>query len=154
MFRTAVHENPNLSDIDRFNYLRSYREGPPYAAINGFPLTGTNYHNAIELLQEQFGNRQIIISSHVEKLLQLTPVVSSADIKKVRILYDLIEVHCRGLNGLGVTAESFGSILVPVLLSTTEKALIGQQLKRRSYLQCNWLYNYSIFVTIYICHVR
>ena len=47
----------------------------------------------------------------------MTPVVSSADIKKVRILYDLIEVHCRGLNGLGVTAESYGSILVPVLLS-------------------------------------
>ena len=68
-FKTAVHEDPNLSDIDRFNYLRSYLERPPYAAINGFPLTGTNYHNAIELLQERFGNRQIIISSHVEKLL-------------------------------------------------------------------------------------
>ena len=50
--RTAVHENPNLSDIDRVNYLRSYLEGPPYAAINSFPSTGTNYHNAIELLQE------------------------------------------------------------------------------------------------------
>ena len=35
-FRTAVHENPNLSDIDRFKYLRSYLEGPPYAAINVF----------------------------------------------------------------------------------------------------------------------
>ena len=68
-FKTAVHEDPNLSNIDRFNYLRSYLERPPYAAINGLPLTGTNYHNAIELLQERFGNRQIIISLHVEKLL-------------------------------------------------------------------------------------
>ena len=51
-------------------------------------------------------------------MLQLTPVVSSANIKKVRIiLYDLIEVLCRGLNGLGVTVELYGSILVPVLLS-------------------------------------
>ena len=41
---------------------------------------------------------------------------SSADIKQVRRLYDNIEQNCRGLKALGVTSESYGALLVPVLL--------------------------------------
>ena len=116
-FRTSIHENKNLNNVDRFNYLRSYLEGPALAAIAGFSLTEANYHNATELLITRFGNKQCIISSHVEQLLKLPNVVSSGDTRKVRKLYDTIETHTRGLQGLGVNAESYGSFLVPILLS-------------------------------------
>ena len=102
--------------MDHFNYLCSYLEGPALAAIARFSSTETNYHNAIELLITCFGNKQCIISSHVEQLLKLPDVVSLGDTQKVRKLYDTIETHTRGSQGLGRNAESYGSFLVPILL--------------------------------------
>jgi len=32
-FESSVHSNPHLTDIDRFNYLKSLLEGPAYEAI-------------------------------------------------------------------------------------------------------------------------
>ena len=83
--------------MDRFNYLRSYLEGPALAAIAGFLLTEANYHNAIELLITRFGNKQCIISSHVEQLLKLPNAVSSRDTQKVKKLLKLIHVDYKDL---------------------------------------------------------
>lgn len=50
-------------------------------------------------------------------LLNVEPVTSSHNIKGLRHLYDLVESHTRSLKSLGVTAESYGSLLSPVLLN-------------------------------------
>jgi len=55
-------------------------EGAALAAISGLSLTESNYKNAIEILTERFGNEQLIISSHMEALLQLPAVTSITDI--------------------------------------------------------------------------
>ena len=80
-------------------------------------MVALNSKVAIELLITRFGHKQCIISSHVEQLLKLPNVVSSGDTRKVRKLYDTIETHTRGLQRLGVNAESYPSFLVPILLS-------------------------------------
>ena len=49
--------------------------------------------------------------------LKLPNFVSSGDTREVRKLYDTIETHTSGLQGLRVNAESYGSFLVPILLS-------------------------------------
>ena len=61
-FRSSVHENPELHDIDKFNCLKSLLGGS--ATITGLPLTSDNCTEAIELLTKRFGNKQVIISSH------------------------------------------------------------------------------------------
>ena len=48
--------------------------------------------------------------------MKITPLNSNADIKPVRRLYDNIEQNCRGLKAPGATLESYGTLLVPVLL--------------------------------------
>ena len=51
-FRSAVHEN-----TDVFNYLKGLLNGSAAATITGLPLTDANYHAAIELLKNRFGNK-------------------------------------------------------------------------------------------------
>ena len=115
-FRSSVHENSGLNDIDRFVHLRSLVEGTAYDTIAGLTLTSANYKVAVDLLKQRFGQRQLTINCHMENLMKITTLNSSADIKRVRRLYDNIEQNCRGLKALGVTSESYGPLLVPVLL--------------------------------------
>ena len=56
-FKSAVHENPELNNINKFNYLKSLLKGSTAATIAGLPLTDANFDAAIELLTDQFGNK-------------------------------------------------------------------------------------------------
>lgn len=108
-FRSAVHENPELHNIDKFNYLKSLLKGSAAATIAGLPLTDDNYESAIELLTNRFANKQVIISSHMDALLRLPSLGSTTDVRKLRQSYDEIEAHVRGLQALEVPTESYGS---------------------------------------------
>jgi hypothetical protein len=65
-FSAAVHENDDVSKVDKFNNLRSLLDGVAASAIQGFSLTKENYDAAIELLKDRFANTQIIVSSHMD----------------------------------------------------------------------------------------
>lgn len=131
-FRSAVHENTEVHDIDKFNYLKSLLNGSAAATIAGLPLTDANYNAAIELLKNRFGNKQVIISSHMDGLLKLTPLGNTSDVRKLRQTYDEIEAHVRGLQALEVPTESYGSFLVPVLMTKIPediRLLVGREMK-------------------------
>jgi hypothetical protein len=70
-FKSAVHENTTLSLVEKFNYLISLLEGTASRTIQGLTLTEANYHSAIELLKERFGQPQQIISAHMDELLKI-----------------------------------------------------------------------------------
>ena len=122
-FESSIHNNRELSDIDRFNYLHSLLEGPALEAISGLKLTTANYSAAIAILQKRFGNRQQIITKHMDILLNLEPVLSQFDLKGIRHLYDVVESQVRSLKSLGVAAESYGSLLTSVLINKLPQEL-------------------------------
>ena len=86
-FRAAVHENDTLRDITKFNYLKSHLKGQALSAISGISLSEENYSEAIEILEEPFGNKQILISSNIDQLLSFSHVECLTDIKKIRHIY-------------------------------------------------------------------
>ena len=48
--KSSVHENEQLSDIDKSSYLRSMVKGTAKTTVSGFALTSANYAAALELL--------------------------------------------------------------------------------------------------------
>ena len=115
-FDATIHSNESLNDIEKLNYLRSYLEGPAAATITGLALTKENYRIAVDLLRERFGNKQVIISSHMDSLLKIPRVTLASDIKRVRDVYDKIEINVRSLQALGIKSEMYGSLLIPVMM--------------------------------------
>ena len=120
-FDAAIYSNETLSDIEKLNYLRSFLEGPAVALIAGLALTKDNYKVAVDLQRERYGNKQVIISSHMESLLKLPRVNFALDIKHVCMVYDQIEIKIRSLQALGIKAESYGSLLIPVVMEKIVK---------------------------------
>ena len=83
-YESAVHNNRELTDIDKFNYLRSLLEKSAYDCIAGLSLTAANYAEAITVLKKRFGNKQQIITKHMDILLRAEAVTSTNNLKGVR----------------------------------------------------------------------
>ena len=108
-YESAVHNNRNLTDIDKFNYLNSLLTSTTREAVAGLSLTSANYQNAIAILKKRFGNTQQIKAKHMEILMTIEPVSSSRDLKALRKLHDLVESQVRSLSAIGVDPASYGT---------------------------------------------
>ena len=115
-FKSAVHDNEAIPKVDKFNYLNSLLEGAAFRTIQGLTLSEANYDSAIEMLQERFGNPQQIISAHMEGLLKISNCAGDRSVT-LRVVFDKIMVHVRGLEALGVASEQYGSLLIPVSMA-------------------------------------
>ena len=67
------------------NYLATHLEGEAEAALKGLKLCNDNYETAKDLLKGRLGDRQTLISCHMNKSLSLN-VDDSTDIKSLRKL--------------------------------------------------------------------
>lgn len=91
-------------------------EGPAAQTIQGLTLTEGNYDSVVELLQTRFGNKQQIITAHMDELLKLPNCINERA-ASLRTLFDKITAHVRGLNSLGIASTQYGSLLIPVVMS-------------------------------------
>ena len=94
-FESTVHNNPNLTSIDKFNYLHSLLEWSAAEAVSWLTLEAANYEEEILILKKRFGNKQQIINKHMDTLLNLE-VVSSYNLKGLWHLFDKVETHVIG----------------------------------------------------------
>jgi len=115
-YKSAIHDNVDMSKVDKFNYLNSLLEGVALRTIKGLSLTADNYDSAVELLQRRFGNPQQIVAAHYEEIFKL-PACSNERASSLRYLYDKVTVHTRGLSSSEVDEQQYGSVLIPVLMS-------------------------------------
>ena len=110
-----MNKNPTLSAVNKFNYLKALLVGQAASAIQGLSLSESNYGAALELLQQCFGQTQQIISAHMDELLKL-PCCGGDNVTQLYAVYDKISVNVRGLEAIGVTADQYGSFLIPVIM--------------------------------------
>ena len=114
LVRVCSSQESNLSGVDKFNYLKSLLVG--VAVVAGLALTNANYEKAVELLQKRFGNRQIVISSHMEALTRIPKIMSISEVKRLRSLYDTVESHVRGLESMDISPDMYGCFLTPIIM--------------------------------------
>ena len=122
-FHAAVDSNTDINDVEKTNYLKGLLDGPTDATIAGFVLSSANYSNAVKLWHERFGDSQLVINSHLEPLLKLSCVSSMVDIKRIKMVYGMIKSNVRSLQNLGISAEMYGSLLIPIMLAKLPEEL-------------------------------
>ena len=80
-YKAVIHDNPDLTDIDKFNYLRSLFEGQTLEAVSGLTLTSANYQEAISILEKRFGNKRQMVAKHMDALISVDAVTSQYNLK-------------------------------------------------------------------------
>ena len=92
-FEATVDHNPNLTDIEKLNYLNSKLIDGAKSAVAGILLSKNFFRVAVEMLKERFGDVQSAVNCHYTELINITPVINNS--KGRRHLYDQVEKHFR-----------------------------------------------------------
>ena len=89
---------------------------------------------AIEFLQSRFGNKEKIVTKHMEALLNLDNVACSNN--SLRVLYDKVESHTQELKALGVPEEAYNCLLPSLLMKKLPREL-ALSISRKVQLEFN-----------------
>ena len=103
-FETTIHNSKTLSDVDKFNYLRAQLTNAAKETISGLETTDANYQVTIDILQERYGRKQLIINAHYAKIKEIP--VTSTYYEKLQSTYNSIEKHLRSLESLGENIDN------------------------------------------------
>ena len=115
-FVATIDSCADLKDVEKFNYLHSYLEGEAFWTIQGIKLTDKNYSEALGTLRKRYGNRQRIISAHMNELSNIKKVERDRDLQGLHRLYDDIQSHVRSLGSLDVDDDNYESLLTPIII--------------------------------------
>ena len=113
-FEAAVHNNTSLTGVQKLSYLRAQLRGDAARVIAGFQLTNDNYGHSVTLLMDRFGQVYKQVEAYMQAFVDLPSPSNS--LSSLRQFYDTTEGHIHSLATLGEPEDSYGSLLVMILL--------------------------------------
>ncbi|KZS03386.1 Uncharacterized protein APZ42_033848 [Daphnia magna] len=114
VFEVEVHKKAKYSDASKLNFLNSRLTGEAKTLLVGLTPNNQNFPVAFALLKDHCGQPQKIIMVHMRTLVSLTKPES--DRYSLRKFLDNLESHIRGLDALGKGVDTYGDLLVCILL--------------------------------------
>ncbi|XP_075167569.1 uncharacterized protein LOC142239667 [Haematobia irritans] len=115
-FRTLVHDNPDLSSITKFQYLRSCLTDSAARLIQSLEVTESNYFKAIDILTNRYDNKIEIFHSHIRHIFDMHKVKQSC-VSSLRDLIDTINADLRALESIASKSQIADGILLHMVVS-------------------------------------
>ncbi|XP_055602195.1 uncharacterized protein LOC129750989 isoform X2 [Uranotaenia lowii] len=114
LFISLVHSSSELSNIQKFYYLRSSLAGDALKLIQTIGLSANNYPVAWNLLVEHFQNPSRLKQAYIDSLFEFVPLKreSAADLHS---LVEKFEANVRILKQLGERTEYWDVLLIRML---------------------------------------
>jgi len=100
IFSALIHDNPTLSLILKFFYLRSALSGDALLAIKCLETTFSNYEVAWGKLSARYNNPKVLVQTHVKPMFDMDSVQNGSAIK-LQNFTDVLSVHKRASEELG-----------------------------------------------------
>ncbi|XP_076247771.1 uncharacterized protein LOC143187438 [Calliopsis andreniformis] len=116
IFTSVIHNNEDLSAVQKLQYLRSTLTGQAAASIESLSTTEANYATAIELLKEKYDNTRKILLRHCNAIREY-PKLAKDTPEAIGKLVDTIQQHLRSLQNLGENIDAWDSMLNSIILS-------------------------------------
>jgi hypothetical protein len=110
-FASLIDNNSNLTDIQKFQYLRSSLSGDALQVVHSLETSSDNYKIAWKLLNERYENIKIITHVHIKGLVELPTVVKDS-YSSLRQFIDAINRNMRALQALKQPVEHWDTILL------------------------------------------
>ena len=116
IFDSVVHNRTDLSDIDKFLYLKICCKADALKLIDSLDVTASNYSIALNLLQKRYENKRAILNHHINHLLFNLPQVSRESASQLRSLIDSLHQHISALRKLNLPVDHWDQLLIPIVL--------------------------------------
>ena len=89
-FKGAVIDNDQLTNSLRLQYLKSAVKGEASKMLTSITVTDDNFDVAMEILQNRYDNRRLILRAHIHGIVSYRPV-SHENTRELRKLVDTME---------------------------------------------------------------
>ncbi|XP_055605572.1 uncharacterized protein LOC129753751 [Uranotaenia lowii] len=122
-FSSMIHNNHNLSDIDKFTYLRTSLTGDALAEIGSIELTSANYSIAWQALHNSFENKKLLVKSYLDVLFSVYPMEEESYEQLHRVVKDF-ETTLMMLQKVGVETDGMTTILQHMLCQRLDSATL------------------------------
>ena len=105
-FRSLIHNNQNLTAIDKFTYLRTSLFGEALQEIGSVELTAANYDVAWNLLEKRYENKKLILKTHLDAIFAVEPVRKEC-FEALNHLLSTVDRNLQMIDKLGVKTEDW-----------------------------------------------
>ncbi|XP_036347924.1 uncharacterized protein LOC118757306, partial [Rhagoletis pomonella] len=119
LFESLVHNNPALSDIEKFTHLVSCLSGEALGTVKAFQKTEENYPKALASLKKVYDNKCLIFSNTVAKLFEL-PKIQKASSLSLRSMIDTVSAVYDSLLSLGDDKNISNAMLIHFVMSKVD----------------------------------
>lgn len=116
MFSSLIHCNLDLSEIQKFHYLKSCLQEDAKTALDSLELSSENYSVAWELLNTRYDNKRIIVRNHIRALFDIPPASKESSVGLRRIV-DETRKHTQALRALKRPLDNCDDLLVHLVAS-------------------------------------
>ncbi|XP_072400311.1 uncharacterized protein [Diabrotica undecimpunctata] len=114
LFTSLIIDNPSLTNIQRFIYLKSSLKNEALALIDSLELTHENFTIALDLLEKRYSNNLNIINAHLKSILDY-PTLTKVNAQTLRDFVTTIRKHIQSLKNLNIPVDTWDIILVYIL---------------------------------------
>ncbi|CAI6348314.1 unnamed protein product [Macrosiphum euphorbiae] len=111
LFPSILSHAPELSDVEKFELLKTSLEGEALSLISHLALTSANYQSAWDLLRMRYGNKRDLARIHLDALLQ-PPEVKWNDSSSIKTAITTILEHTSALDNLEFVTRDWSPILI------------------------------------------
>lgn len=116
LFKSLIHENDELSNVEKFQYLLTSLEAEPLALVKGIPLTDTNYPVAFDMLERRYQNKRILATQYYNEIVN-APSIQRATSKDLRLILNIFSENVAALRVLHLPVEHWDFLLFNMLLN-------------------------------------
>ncbi|XP_055589481.1 uncharacterized protein LOC129741726 [Uranotaenia lowii] len=113
-FRSLIHDNAQLNDMDKFNYLRTSLRDDALLQINQIQVSALNYGLAWNILQNKYENHKLIAQEHMRALFA-APVMRTENFEGLNALLTTFKTNLQQLEKLGQKTSNWSTLLAFML---------------------------------------
>lgn len=114
IYTSLIHNNDNLSTIQKFFYLRSSLAEGAADSIKNIETTSDNYNIAWTNLITRYNNKKLLVQTHVKAICDL-PTIKSKSSASLRQFSDALNSHLSALKALGQRPDDWGPLLLHII---------------------------------------
>lgn len=115
LFHAVIGSDQTLAKVQKLCYLRNHLRKEAEALIEGLPLCNASYDEALKLLNDRYQNKAVIITSHVNRILDFQPIQKGTALN-LRELVSHVRQHTSALKNMGQNVEAWDMLLLPIIL--------------------------------------
>lgn len=115
-FKALIDSSPELSNIQKFHYLRASLKGDALKLVDSFPMCDANYRIAWDGLVARFSNKYLLMKRHLNALFEY-PKMRKESASAIHELIDCFERNTKILDQLGEQTSGWGAMLTHLMVS-------------------------------------